>query len=182
MEEGVPVEFGSRKMSPRKQYLLAYESKLLAIVHALTKWKQLIGNRPVTVENGHATLGRMLTQKRVITKLRYSIDKLAGFNLEFVYEPGRNDAVADAITRRQDIICALHGRTKRTRRTPPRQDQTEGISTGDARILSELFDFRKSLRSTAAPKRNAEFSGKGGNLSQRSGRLNVGTQVPALVT
>ncbi|PHJ18528.1 disease resistance protein, partial [Cystoisospora suis] len=44
-QDGVPVAFESRKMGPREQFLPAYESELLAIVYALTKWKQFIGTR-----------------------------------------------------------------------------------------------------------------------------------------
>ena len=108
-QDGVPVAFESKKMGPREQFLPAYESELLAIVYALTKWKQVIGTRPVTVETDHATLGRMLTQKQVTTRLGYWLDKLADFNLKVVYKPGKNNVVADAISRRQDLVCVLHG-------------------------------------------------------------------------
>ncbi|PHJ17230.1 hypothetical protein CSUI_008950, partial [Cystoisospora suis] len=57
-QEGVPVAFESRKMGEREKYMPAYESELLAIVHALTKWKSMIGTRTVTIETDHATLSR----------------------------------------------------------------------------------------------------------------------------
>ncbi|PHJ16638.1 disease resistance protein, partial [Cystoisospora suis] len=87
-------------MSERDQFLPAYESELLAIVYALTKWKSFIGNKQVTVETDHATLSRMLTQKKVTPRLGYWIDKLADFNLKVVYKPGNQNVVADAISRR----------------------------------------------------------------------------------
>ncbi|PHJ15504.1 reverse transcriptase, partial [Cystoisospora suis] len=64
------------------------------------KWKHFIGDRKVTVETDHATLGRMLVQKEVSTRLGYWLDKLAEFNLNVIYKPGRQNVVADAISRR----------------------------------------------------------------------------------
>ncbi|PHJ19501.1 retroelement [Cystoisospora suis] len=63
-QEGQPVAFESRKLSTRDQFLPAYESELLAIVYALTKWKSFMGTKLVMVETDHATLSRMLLQKK----------------------------------------------------------------------------------------------------------------------
>ncbi|PHJ17201.1 retroelement pol polyprotein, partial [Cystoisospora suis] len=68
----------------------------MAIVYALTKWKHFIGSKLVTIETDHATLSRMLTQKKVTTRLGYWLDKLADFNFRVVYKPGKQNTVADA--------------------------------------------------------------------------------------
>lgn len=116
-QEGRPVAFEPRKMSPRDQFLPAYESELLAIVYALTKWKSFIGNKPVVVETDHATLSRMLTQKRVTPRLGYWIDKLADFNLKVVYKPGKQNVIADAISRRPEPIGTIQEDRPRPRGT-----------------------------------------------------------------
>ncbi|PHJ15096.1 retrovirus-related pol polyprotein from transposon, partial [Cystoisospora suis] len=102
-QAGQPVAFESRKLSARDQFLPAYESELLAIVYALTKRKSFIGTKPVTVQTDHATLSRMLSQRNVTPRLGYWIDKLADFNLKVVYKPGKQNLVADAISRRPDL-------------------------------------------------------------------------------
>ncbi|PHJ21885.1 retrotransposon ty3-gypsy subclass, partial [Cystoisospora suis] len=107
-QEGVPVAFESRKLSGREQYMPAYEGELLAIVHALLKWRPFIGSKAVTIETDHATLGRILKQKNVTTRLGYWLDKLADFNINVVYKPGKQNVVADAISRRQDYLCLIH--------------------------------------------------------------------------
>ncbi|PHJ16379.1 retrotransposon ty3-gypsy subclass, partial [Cystoisospora suis] len=48
-QDGQIIAFESRKLGPREQRLPAYEAALLAIVHALMKWKHFIGDRKVTV-------------------------------------------------------------------------------------------------------------------------------------
>ncbi|PHJ19134.1 retrotransposon ty3-gypsy subclass [Cystoisospora suis] len=107
-QEGVPVAFESRKLSGREQYMPAYEGELVAIVHALLKWRPFIGSKAVTTETDHATLGRILKQKNVTTRLGYWLYKLADFNINAVYKPGKQNVVADAISRRQDYICLIH--------------------------------------------------------------------------
>lgn len=58
------MAFKSRKMSQRDQFLSAYESELLAIVYALTKWKTFIRNKSVTVQTDHATLSRNVNTEK----------------------------------------------------------------------------------------------------------------------
>ncbi|PHJ18639.1 tf1 related [Cystoisospora suis] len=48
-QDGKPIAFESRKKRGREIYYPAYESELLAIVYALTKWKHFIGTRLVTI-------------------------------------------------------------------------------------------------------------------------------------
>ncbi|PHJ18538.1 transposon ty3-g gag-pol polyprotein, partial [Cystoisospora suis] len=85
----------------------AYESELLAIVHALLKWKSFIDTKPVVVETDHATLSRILQQKQVTSRLGYLLDKLADFDINIVYKPGKQNVVVDAISRRQDFVGVL---------------------------------------------------------------------------
>ncbi|PHJ21784.1 os07g0510800 related [Cystoisospora suis] len=69
-QDGQPIAFEPRKLGPRQQGLPAYKAELVAIVHALMKWKHFIGDREVSVETDHGTLGRMLVQKKSIASLR----------------------------------------------------------------------------------------------------------------
>ncbi|PHJ26011.1 retrotransposon ty3-gypsy subclass, partial [Cystoisospora suis] len=102
-QEGRPIAFESRKSNEREQQLPAYESELRAIVHALTKWRQFLGAKKVIIETDHATLSRILKQREVNPRLAYWLDKILDFNIEVVYKPGRQNVVADAISRRPDF-------------------------------------------------------------------------------
>ncbi|PHJ24919.1 retrotransposon nucleocapsid protein [Cystoisospora suis] len=62
-----------------------------------------IGTSLVTVETDHATLSRILQQKHVTSHFGYWLDKLADFNIKVVYKSGKQNMVADAISRRQDF-------------------------------------------------------------------------------
>ncbi|PHJ19706.1 retrotransposon ty3-gypsy subclass [Cystoisospora suis] len=114
-QNGYPIASESKKMGTRDKFLPAYESELLAIVYALTKWKSFIGSKLVTVETDHATLSRMLTQNQVTSRLGYWLDKLADFNIKIVYKPGKQNVVADAISRRPDLVGAIRGSREKRR-------------------------------------------------------------------
>ncbi|PHJ18928.1 retrotransposon ty3-gypsy subclass [Cystoisospora suis] len=96
-QDGKPIAFESRKKLGREIYYPAYESELLANIYAPTKWKHFNGTRLVTIETDHATLSRMLTQG-------YWLDKLADFNFQVVYKAGKQNLVADALSRRPDYM------------------------------------------------------------------------------
>ena len=106
-QEGRPIAFESRKSNEREQQLPAYESELRAIVHALTKWRQFLGAKKVIIETDHATLSRILKQREVNPRLAYWLDKILDFNIEVVYKPGRQNVVADAISRRPDFVAII---------------------------------------------------------------------------
>lgn len=112
-QDGVPVAFESRRTGNREKAMPAYNSELRATVHALTSWKQYIGNKPVTVETAHATLSTLL-QKHMTTRLGYWLDKLSDSNLSVVCEPGKQSVVADAIARRPIFVGAI-SKTQETR-------------------------------------------------------------------
>lgn len=88
------MAFGPRKLRPREQLLPAYETELSAIVRAPLKRNQPIQTKRLRVETDHATLGRILKQRHVSRRLGYRSDKLAGFDLEVAYKPGKQNVVA----------------------------------------------------------------------------------------
>lgn len=58
----------------------------------------------MTAESDHATLAKMMTQKQVTPRLGHWLDKLAEFDLVAKHIPGRVNNVADAISRRRDLV------------------------------------------------------------------------------
>lgn len=86
---------------------MQYRSELRAIVRALTKRKQFIGNRSVTIETAHATLSRVLKQRQVTPRQDYFPDKLAASGLDVVYKRGKQNAVADAVSRRPAFVVVI---------------------------------------------------------------------------
>ncbi|PHJ23283.1 retrotransposon ty3-gypsy subclass [Cystoisospora suis] len=137
-QEGYPIAFESRKKSGREVFYPAYESELMAIVYALSKWKLFIGTELVTIERDHATLSRMLTQKKVTTRLGYWLDKLADFNFRGVYKPGKQNIVADALSRRPDYMEVISSLT---------ESRPERNRRNKERVRSKLVEWGKGYES-----------------------------------
>ncbi|PHJ19683.1 retrotransposon ty3-gypsy subclass [Cystoisospora suis] len=136
-QEGYPIAFESRKKSGREVFYPAYESELTAIVYALSKWKHFIGTNLVTIETDHDTLSRIRTQK-VTTGLGFWLDKLAAFNSRVVYKPGKQNLVADALSRRPDymeVICSLI------------ESRPERKGRNKERVRSKLVEWGKGYES-----------------------------------
>ena len=57
-----PIAFESRKMSPAEQNYAAHEQELLAIVHALKKWRAYLEGGKFTVQTDHHSLKFLQTQ------------------------------------------------------------------------------------------------------------------------
>ncbi|PHJ16926.1 transposon ty3-i gag-pol [Cystoisospora suis] len=81
-----------------------------------------MGTRLITIETDHATLSRMLTQKKVTARLGYWLDKLADSNFRVVYKPGKPNSVADALSRQPDYLEKVNSllEFRRSNRRKPR--------------------------------------------------------------
>ena len=63
MQEGKPLAFESRKLTKRDQTKSTYETEMMAILHAVRKWRQyLLGNR-FQVKTDHNSLKYFLEQR-----------------------------------------------------------------------------------------------------------------------
>lgn len=97
----------------------------------------------ITIETDHATLCRMLTQKKVTTRLRYWLDKLADFNFRVVYKPGKQNLVADALSRRpgyMEKVSLMYESRSQRRREDGHDERSTRLDWGKA--YKECEDFR----------------------------------------
>ena len=105
-EEGrlKPVAFHSRKLQPAEQHYEIHDKELLAIVAAFSEWRvYLEGTKyPVKVFTDHKNLLYFTTTKDLNRRqVRWS-ELLSTFNFVISYTRGRDNAKADALSRRPD--------------------------------------------------------------------------------
>ena len=102
-QEGRPVGFLSKTMSPTEQRYSVYDQELLALVSALTKWRHLLLGAKVTAYTDHKALtyiNKMNQSKPVRGRLSRWMDFIADFkDLTIVYKEGKCNNVADAMSR-----------------------------------------------------------------------------------
>ena len=62
MQEGHPLAYISKALSPKHQGLLVYEKELFVIVYAVTKWHHYLHGRHFNIKTDHQSLKYLLQQ------------------------------------------------------------------------------------------------------------------------
>lgn len=103
-----PVAFESRKLSAAELNYPIHDKELLAIIHALTKWRTYLHSSsvPIKIYTDHESLKCLATQPHLNHRQARWLEKLAEFNYEIVYTPGPINIVPDALSRRPDYNLA----------------------------------------------------------------------------
>lgn len=86
MQEGLPIAYLSKALSPRNLGLSIYEKELLAIVLAVTKWKHYLIGTHFIIRTDHQSLKFLLEQKLTTTLQCKWLTKLLGLDYEIQYK------------------------------------------------------------------------------------------------
>ena len=94
-----PIAFFSKKLCPKMQLASAYVRELYVVTEAVKKWRQYLLGRKFCIYTDQQSLKHLLTQV-VQTPEQYKwATKLIGYDFEIRYKPGKENAVADALSR-----------------------------------------------------------------------------------
>ena len=98
MQEGHPIAFERRKLNDRERRMSTYNKEMLAILHAVTKWRPYLLGSKFKVHTDHISLKYLLTQESLTDKQKKWIDKLQAFDFDIVYKKAMENMVADALS------------------------------------------------------------------------------------
>ena len=99
MQGGHPLAYISKALSLRHQGLSVYEKELLAIVYAVKKWHHYLHGRHFVIRTDHHSLKYLLQQRITFPGQHTWLTKLMGYDYEINYKKGRENVVADALSR-----------------------------------------------------------------------------------
>jgi ribonuclease HI len=106
MQDRHPIAYESRKLTPTEHLYSIYNKEMLAIVHALTKFRQyLVGTRFV-VRTDHKSLRYFLEKWDLNERQQKWVRKVQSFDFDIEYVKGKHKVVADALSRKS-TICSL---------------------------------------------------------------------------
>lgn len=99
LQEGHPIAFLSKAFSPKNALLSAYERELLAVVFAVNKWQHYLMSLPFVIKTDQQSLKYVLEHKLSTPFQQKWLSKLAGFDYTVEYKSGKENVVADALSR-----------------------------------------------------------------------------------
>lgn len=106
-QENRPVAFISKAFSSSGRVKSVYERELLAIVFAVTKWRHYLTGNQFTIRTDQKSLRHLLEQRAVSVEQQKWASKLLGLNYTIEYRPGKENRVADALSRQQAPVKEL---------------------------------------------------------------------------
>ncbi|KFM73065.1 Retrovirus-related Pol polyprotein from transposon 17.6, partial [Stegodyphus mimosarum] len=98
-QNGQPVAFFSRTLNETQRNYSATERETLAVLASVQKFRVFFGSSPVTVYTDHAAVTRLYSGKNLSPRLIRWALKLQEYNLIIKHTPGKENVVADALSR-----------------------------------------------------------------------------------
>lgn len=102
MQQNRPIAFLSKAISAKHLGYSTYEKELMAVVFAANKWRHyLLGNK-ILIKTDHHSLRYLLDQRITTINQQKWITKLMGLDYEISYKKGKENVVADSLSRKME--------------------------------------------------------------------------------
>jgi len=89
----------SKALSSRLQALSTYEKEFMAVVLIVEKWRPYLLGRHFAIKTEHFSLKYSMEQKITTEFQSKWLSKLMGFDYEICYKKGKENVVADSLSR-----------------------------------------------------------------------------------
>ncbi|GJW34006.1 putative reverse transcriptase domain-containing protein [Tanacetum coccineum] len=103
MQREKVIAYASRQLKPNEENYTTHDLKLGAVVFALKIWRHYLYGTKCTVFTDHKSLQHILDQKELNMRQRRWLELLADYDCEIRYHPGKENVVADALSRKERI-------------------------------------------------------------------------------
>ena len=101
------VAFESRKLKPTETRYENHDRELLAIIHALVKWRHYLHGSRFTIETDNWAAKFIQTKPHLNHLQAKWMEILQEFDCDIVHREGRTNVVADALSRRPDYVLSV---------------------------------------------------------------------------
>jgi hypothetical protein len=102
MQEGRPLAFTRKKLSEINLGKSIYEKEMLAILHAVDLWRPYLLGQRFQIKTDHQSLKYFLKQCISSPEQKKWVTKLFGYDYEIIYKKGKDNVVADALSRKYE--------------------------------------------------------------------------------
>ena len=110
MQDKHPISFKRWKFKPSEKKKSTYDKEMLAIMHALVKWKQYLFGEKFLVKTYHNRLKYFLTQKNLSPEQQKWVSKIKVFHFNILYKKGKENRVSNRLSRKYESdvsLCAI---------------------------------------------------------------------------
>ena len=107
MQDERPIAFESHPIKGNFLHKAIYEKEMLAILHALQKWRPYLMGRHFKVKTDHDSLKYFLEQRLSSEEQQKWVTKMLGYDFETIYRKGKQNVVVDALSRKDEDVEAL---------------------------------------------------------------------------
>jgi hypothetical protein len=99
IQKGHPIAYINKSLGLKQQAMSIYEKEMLAIMHAVHKWRHYHWGNHFKIHINHVSLKYLLDQK-IITPMQHQwLVKLMGYDYEIEYRRGKENLAADALSK-----------------------------------------------------------------------------------
>lgn len=142
-----PIAFFSKAVAPQHSKLAAYERELIGLVQAVRHWRPYLWTAEFIVRTDHCSLKHLLDQRLSTIPQHTWVSKLFGYSFTVEYKPGKQNAAADALSRRDENEAGVQARTL----SRPEFSLFESFRQ-EAAALPEVISKRQEIQNgTAGP-------------------------------
>lgn len=140
-----PIAFFTKTMNSAENNYAIHDKELLAIIRAFECWRaELEGmSRPFAVYSDHQALEYFMTTKKLSGRQARWAEMLARYHFQIKYRPGRDNQLADILSRRGQEVAD----SKQTREAARMQVMIPAEKT-EARVQQEMAAKRASQQAT----------------------------------
>nr|GEV99004.1 retrotransposon protein, putative, Ty3-gypsy subclass [Tanacetum cinerariifolium] len=103
MQREMVIAYGSRQLKVHEKNCTTHDLELGVVVFALKIWRHYLYETKCTVFTDHKILQHILDQKELNMRQRRWLELLSDYNCEIRYHLGKENVVADALSRKERI-------------------------------------------------------------------------------
>jgi hypothetical protein len=107
MQGGRVAAYGSRQLKKHETNYPTHDLQLASVVHALKTWRHYLMGKRCEVFSDHKSLKYIFTQKDLNMKQRRWLKLIKDYDLSLQGHPGKENVVADALSRKAYMNCLL---------------------------------------------------------------------------
>uniref|UniRef100_A0A2N9HQY9 RNA-directed DNA polymerase n=1 Tax=Fagus sylvatica TaxID=28930 RepID=A0A2N9HQY9_FAGSY len=136
MQEGRPLAFYSQALKGKALFLSTYEKELMALVLSVKKWRPYLFGQNFVIKTDQQSLKHLLEQRIGTPMQQKWISKLLGYHFVVEFKRGKENLVADALSRQvdTDLMTEVEKETVQLQAQAPNHQLDQGSS-----LLCYLF-------------------------------------------